>query len=40
MRFSTCLIWQKIKDTRNGRPKYTFYDEGDKRTKAVMTKYI
>lgn len=30
----------KIKDARNGRPKYTFYDEGDKGTKAVMTKYL
>ena len=40
MRFSTCLICQKIKDARNGRPKYTFYDEGDKGTKAVMTKYL
>ena len=40
MRFSTCLICQKIKDARNGKPKYTFYDEGDKGTKAVMTKYL
>jgi gelsolin len=40
MRFSTCLICQKIKDARNGRPKYTFYDEGDKGTKAIMTKYL
>ena len=40
MKFNTCLICQKIKDARNGRPKYTFYDEGDKGTKAIMTKYL
>ena len=34
------IICQKIKDARNGRPKYTFYDEGDKGTKAIMTKYL
>ena len=40
LKFKTCTICQKIKDSRNGRPKYTFYDEGDKGTKAVMTKYL
>ena len=40
MKFNTCLICQKIKDARNGRPKYTFYDEGDKGIKAIMTKYL
>lgn len=40
LKYNTCMICQKIKDARNGRPKYTFYDEGDKGTKAVMTKYL
>ena len=30
----------KNKDARNGRPKYTFFDEGDKNTKEIMTKYL
>ena len=38
--FSTCMICQKIKDARNGRPKYKFFDEGDSGTKAIMTKYL
>ena len=40
LKFSTCMICQKIKDARNGRPKYKFFDEGDKGTKAIMTKYL
>ena len=40
LKYNTCIICQKIKDARNGRPKYVFYDEGDKGTKAVMTKYL
>jgi gelsolin len=34
------MICQKIKDARNGRPKYKFFDEGDTGTKAIMTKYL
>ena len=34
------IICQKIKDARRGKPKYTFYDEGDKGTKEIMTKYL
>jgi len=40
LKFNTCLVCQKIKDARNGKPKYVFYDEGDKGTKAIMTKYL
>ena len=40
LKFSTCMICQKIKNARNGRPKYKFYDEGDTGTKAIMTKYL
>ena len=40
LKFSTCMICQKIKDARNGRPKYKFFDEGDTGTKAIMTKYL
>ena len=40
LKFSTCMICQKIKDARNGRPKYKFFDEGDEGTKAIMTKYL
>ena len=40
LKFSTCIICQKIKDARNGRPKYKFFDEGDSGTKAIMTKYL
>lgn len=40
LKYNTCIVCQKIKDARNGRPKYVFYDEGDKGTKAVMTKYL
>ena len=40
MKFNTCIVCQKIKDARNGKPKYKFFDEGDKGTKAVMTKYL
>ena len=40
LKFNTCIICQKIKDARKGRCKYTFFDEGDKGTKEVMTKYL
>ena len=40
LKYSTCIICQKIKDARNGRPKYKFFDEGDAGTKAIMTKYL
>ena len=40
LKYSTCIICQKIKDARNGRPKYKFFDEGDTGTKAIMTKYL
>ena len=40
LKFNTCLVCQKIKQARNGRPKYVFYDEGDSGTKAIMTKYL
>ncbi len=34
--------WKNDKNSfyRNGRPKYTFYDEGNKGAKAVMAKYL
>ena len=40
LKFSTCIICQKLKDARNGRPKYKFFDEGDEGTKEIMTKYL
>ena len=40
LKFQTCLICQKIKDARKGKAKYTFYDEGDKGTQEIMTKYL
>ena len=40
LKFNTCIICQKIKDARKGRAKYTFYDEGDKGTQEIMTKYL
>ena len=40
LKFNTCIICQKLKDARKGKAKYTFFDEGDKGTQEVMTKYL